>query len=102
MCQLGEPTPDRSSRNHWDTGKNKADNILINGKGRFDENFPTPRATFHVTSGYRYRFRIISPGFTLCPIEVSVQDHNITLIASDTNAIEQVLVNSFIIHPGER
>ena len=60
---------------HWDTGKNKADNLLINGKGRKvkfgdNEEFSTPTEVFHVEKGSRYRFRVISPGFTLCPIQV--------------------------------
>ena len=41
----------------------------------------TPFATFHVKSGHSYRFRIVSPGFTLCPIQVSVENHTLTLIA---------------------
>ena len=85
-----------------DTGKNNADNILINGFGRFQDSFPTPYATFDVQSGYRYRFRIISPGFTLCPIQVSIENHTLVLIASDTNSIEPIRVDSFIIHAGER
>lgn len=87
---------------HWDTGKNKADNMLINGMGRSENGTKTPYASFHVKSGYRYRFRIVSPGFTLCPIQVSVENHTLTLIASDTESIEPVEVNSFILHEGER
>ena len=85
-----------------DTGKNKADTILINGKGRIKNGPKTPFATFNVKSGFRYRFRIISPGFTLCPIEVSVENHNLTLIASDTHSIVPMEVTSFIVHEGER
>ena len=87
---------------HWDTGKNKPDNMLINGKGRNQNGTKTPYATFHVRSGFRYRFRIVSPGFTLCPIEVSVENHTLTLIASDTHSIEPVEVDSFVLHEGER
>ena len=85
-----------------DTGKNKADTILINGHGRTENGPKTPFATFNVKSGFRYRFRIISPGFTLCPIEVSVENHNLTLIASDTHSIVPMEVTSFIVHEGER
>ena len=55
---------------HWDTGKNKADNILVNGKGVYGRNGTTPPAVFEVRRGMRYRFRVMSPGFTLCPIQV--------------------------------
>ena len=87
---------------HWDTGKNKPDNMLINGKGRNRNGTQTPYATFHVRSGFRYRFRVVSPGFTLCPIEVSVENHKLTLIASDTHAIQPIEVDSFVVHEGER
>jgi L-ascorbate oxidase len=91
-----------TKNNFRDTGKNKADNILINGHGRLKDGPKTPRATFHVMSGKRYRFRIVSPGFTLCPIEVSIDNHTLTLIASDTASIQPIEVNSFILHAGER
>ena len=98
---------------HWDLGKNKADNILINGRGRIDpdqkeanedinETNNLPLETFWVTKGFRYRFRIVSPGFTLCPILISVQNHTLTVIASDTGFDEPLSVESLVIHPGER
>ena len=44
---------------HWDTGKNKADSLLINGKGRFktfgNKKATTPTAVFPVESGIRSR-----------------------------------------------
>ena len=98
---------------HWDVGKNKADNILINGKGRIDpdqrdangeidfEN-NMPLATFVVTKGFRYRFRMVSPGFTLCPIQVSIENHSMIIIATDTSSVKPLQVQSLIIHPGER
>ena len=98
---------------HWDNGTNKADNILINGKGRIDldqaaEN-PTinksnsmPLETFVVKKGFRYRFRMVSPGFTLCPIVMSIENHTLTVIASDDGSDEPLDVESLVIHPGER
>ena len=44
----------------------------------------------------------MSPGFTLCPIVVSVDDHNLTMIASDGAPFKPQQVQSFIVHPGER
>ena len=96
-------------------GKNKADNILVNGRGRInsdqkaancckeiDATNELPLANFVVTKGFRYRFRILSPGFTLCPILMSIQNHNMTVIATDTSPVEPIEVQSLIIHPGER
>ena len=98
---------------HWDTGKNKADNILINGRGRIDKdefnankeiNSDTqmPLAKFTVKKGFRFRFRMISAAFTLCPIVVSIQNHSMTIIATDSSTVKPVKVESLVIHPGER
>ena len=98
---------------HWDVGKNKADNILINGRGRIDqdqvdansdinESNNMPLATFMVDKGLRYRFRMVSPGFTLCPILMSIENHTLTVIASDDGSDEPMAVSSLVIHPGER
>ncbi len=93
---------------HWDTGKNKADNLLVNGFGRLDNKRlgqsreAMPTAMFKVESCKRYRFRVVSPGFTLCPIQVSVDSHDLLVIASDGNAIQPMQVKSLVIHPGER
>ena len=98
---------------HWDVAENQADNILINGKGRInkdqkdinkniDESNNMPLATFVVKKGFRYRFRMSSPGFTLCPIVVSIENHSMTLIDSDSASLKPIKLNSFIIHPGER
>ena len=60
--------------------------ILINGKGAIiftDANSITPRATFKVNKGYRYRFRLISAGVMACPIQFSIQNHKFKVIASD-------------------
>ena len=94
-------------------GKNKADNILINGRGRINSDQSDanqdinatnelPLANFLVTKGFRYRFRILSPGFTLCPILMSIENHSMTVIASDTSPVEPIEDESLIIHPGER
>ena len=98
---------------HWDSGPNKANNILINGRGRINLNQSVgnkaingtdefPLTNFVVTKGFRYRFRIVSPGFTLCPILMSIENHSMTVIASDTSSVEPVNIESLIIHPGER
>ncbi|XP_052779171.1 uncharacterized protein LOC128216597 [Mya arenaria] len=79
---------------------------LINGKGRFyqennvDHN-GAPLTVFKVTKGNEYRFRVIGTG-ALYPFRVSVDNHKITVIASDGYDIEQVEAESFIINPGER
>ena len=36
------------------------------------------------------------------PLRISVDDHNLTVISSDAFDIEPIVVESFIINPGER
>lgn len=87
---------------HWDQGKNKADNIIINGRGRKSRDQEMPLSIFKVQSGKRYRFRVISPGITMCPIQMSIEDHPMTIIASDVGPVKPLTVDSFLISPGER
>jgi len=79
---------------------------LINGRGRFyqqnnvDHN-GAPLTTYSVKQGKRYRFRVIGTG-ALYPFRVSVDGHNISVIASDGYDIEAEEAESFIINPGKR
>jgi hypothetical protein len=41
-------------------------------------------------------------GFTLCPVKVSVDDHSMLIISSDSADIVPQTVSSFVIHNGER
>lgn len=112
-------------------GDESIDAILINGRGgdltnssqlnagnppipQYDDYFnyyhpgprprqpQIPRSEFFVEKGKRYRFRIINAGFLFCPLEFSIEDHKLTLIATDGNPIQPVDVPSFIILAGER
>ncbi len=47
------------------------------------------------------RFRVIGVG-AIYPLRVSVDQHNITLIASDGFDIVPKICESFILNPGER
>ena len=102
------------------------ENLLINGRGRFsDDEFnknpkynktglmndnvfrdehkdKLPISTFFVTQGKKYRFRVIYYGFAFCPVLVSIQEHDMFIIASDSSPVKPKLVKSFIIHSGER
>lgn len=43
-----------------------------------------------ISQGYKYRFRVINAEFLNCPIELSVDGHNITVIASDGYDLEPI------------
>lgn len=86
----------------------KLTSALINGRGRYYKNVTTagyhnhaPIETFKVTHGEQYRFRVINVG-ALYPFRVSVDSHDLTLIASDGHDIVPEIAESFIINPGER
>ena len=94
---------------HWDDGSNKATSFLVNGKGKFRNfgvnKFPglfTPVEEISVKQGKRYRIRVINAGVSLCPVEMSIENHNLIVIASDGADIEPITVDSLVLHNGER
>ncbi|XP_012944262.1 laccase-1 [Aplysia californica] len=102
-------TINRFAAHHHDGGQNKPDSMLINGQGRYEQ-FPgdngtlhyTPRAEFKVKPNHKYRFRVISNGILNCPVQVSVDDHTMMIIASDGNSFQPFVADSFNIFAGER
>ncbi|XP_069115398.1 uncharacterized protein [Argopecten irradians] len=79
---------------------------LVNGKGRYyrsnNQHNEAPLTTFDVIRDKWYTFRVISAA-TLYPFLVYVTGHpQLTLIASDGFALQDMVVNAFIINPGER
>ena len=60
-----------------------------------------PLTQYNVTKGAKYRFRVIAVG-SLYPLRISVDSHNLTLVASDGYDLKQRIVESIIINPGER
>ncbi|XP_021357767.1 laccase-2-like [Mizuhopecten yessoensis] len=79
--------------------------VLINGRSRYynksGQHNGAPLSVFHVEKGMDYRFRVIHVG-ALYPIRISIDNHAITLVASDGYDFQPVEVESFIINPGER
>ncbi|KAF6212859.1 hypothetical protein GE061_010569 [Apolygus lucorum] len=85
--------------------------FTINGKAAFKtfanpkmpgKNFTTEREVFNVVSGLRHRFRIIYNSAIYCPLQISVDNHTLTMISSDTSPFEPVDVDSFMMEAGER
>ena len=50
----------------------------------------------------RYRFRLISAAILNCPIQFSVDDHTLLVIASDGGNFDPIVVDSLNIFAGER
>ncbi|KAH9491785.1 hypothetical protein Btru_029498 [Bulinus truncatus] len=94
---------------HFDSD-NKPRLMLINGKGQYQAYnnetantvHYTPRATFTVDPDKKYRFRLISSGIMNCPIQFSIDDHTMMIIASDGNNLEPFVTDSLTIYSGER
>ncbi|KAK3593693.1 hypothetical protein CHS0354_013589 [Potamilus streckersoni] len=62
----------------------------------------TSRAVFSVKRGMRYRFRLIGNGVVNCPLQVSIDNHTLMVIASDGVDIEPFVTKAIDIYAGER
>lgn len=61
-----------------------------------------PYEFFNVAKGRRYRFRHINAGFLNCPLEISIDNHTFTAIASDGNNIDPIETTFLVTYAGER
>nr|CAH7745046.1 unnamed protein product [Callosobruchus chinensis] len=100
---------DKFLAHHHNGDDNKPTTLLINGLGRFkefntdiNETIYTPMERFNVEQGYRYRFRIINAGFLNCPIEISIDNHTLTVIGTDGDSIKPLEAASLVTYAGER
>ncbi|XP_017770699.1 PREDICTED: laccase-like [Nicrophorus vespilloides] len=80
----------------------KVSAILVNKFGYNQANNNIPAARFNVVKGNRYRFRIINVGYRVCPIQVQIDKHNLTIISSDGFDLKPITVGSFVINVAER
>ena len=107
---LDQVTMVKFNAHHHDNGSNKPESVLINGKGQralfsdaeTNRSAYTARELFEVTQGTRYRFRVVSNAITNCALKISLDGHNLTIIASDGAPLMPVETDAFIIYGGER
>ncbi|KAJ7060806.1 Cupredoxin [Mycena amicta] len=78
-----------------------SDSGTFNGAGRYNTGPLTPYAVSTVKKGLRYRFRIINIS-TRSSFTMSVDNHNLTIIAADGVETVPHTVNQFIAHAGQR
>ena len=71
----------------------------ITGYATTPEPTVTPLEVFNVDHGKTYRFRMISAA-PKCFFKVSVDDHDLIVIATDGAPLKPVPVQSIMIHPG--
>ena len=62
----------------------------------------TPLEVFHVTPGRRYRFRVIQATGNHCPTELSIDGHELIVIASDGFPVEPFTVGTLGMTSAER
>ena len=62
----------------------------------------TPLEVFHVTPGRRYRFRVIQATGNHCPTELSIDGHELIVIASDGFPVEPFTVGTHGMTSAER
>ncbi|KAF4532298.1 hypothetical protein B566_EDAN010799 [Ephemera danica] len=107
---LHAPANSKFVFHHHGSGDNKPRSLLINGRGRFGNytfmsNFSTPvvpLANFTLIPGLRHRFRLINYGFLNCPMELSIDNHTLLVIASDGEELQPIEVDSLVSYAGER
>ncbi|GAB0095780.1 Multicopper oxidase [Sergentomyia squamirostris] len=61
-----------------------------------------PLQVFTVVENKRYRLRLVNAEFLNCPMEISVDNHTMTVIASDGSDIKPVEVETLVTYAGER
>lgn len=61
----------------------------------------TPLEVFTITSGRRYRFRMINSYGSVCPAQITVEGHTLTVIATDGEAVQPIQVNTIISFSGK-
>ncbi|XP_062576318.1 uncharacterized protein LOC134238219 [Saccostrea cucullata] len=83
--------------------------MLINEKGTFHEftnvdntMIKTPQEMLSVEQGKRYRIRLISSGLLECPIQFSIDNHSLVIIATDGFPVKPITVESLTVFAGER
>ncbi|XP_070537860.1 uncharacterized protein [Ptychodera flava] len=104
---LDEITMLKFVAHHHDKGDNQAEAMLINGKGKRrgytdgDDTHYTDREVYYVEQSMRYRFRMISNAITFCPMQISIDDHRMLVIASDGVPFESYETDVLIVYGGE-
>ncbi|XP_034950594.1 laccase-1-like isoform X2 [Chelonus insularis] len=83
------------------------DNFLINGRGQWmnstdKSRTTTPLATFNVRKNMRYRLRIINSCAFGCPVQLTIQNHYLTIIALDGEDVKPQRVKTITTYSAER
>nr|XP_012135224.1 PREDICTED: laccase-5-like [Megachile rotundata] len=82
------------------------ESFLVNGRGRYRNSDGSmaqlPLEVISVDANNRYRFRFINSICTVCGLQLTIENHKLTVIASDGQPVEPVEVDSIVSFAGER
>ncbi len=92
---------DMDSEGMPDVGDVPFESALINGKGRFDSSSEAPLETYEVKAKDRVRFRIINASSTYA-FRFAIDEHKLSVIATDGALTRPLDVDNLIIDVGER
>jgi FtsP/CotA-like multicopper oxidase with cupredoxin domain len=84
-----------------DLGDVPFQSALINGKGRAPGDTKSPLATLEVKKGETVRLRLIN-GSSTYALHFQIDDHPLTVIATDGAPMKPVTVDNLVINVGER
>jgi FtsP/CotA-like multicopper oxidase with cupredoxin domain len=59
-----------------------------------------PKTKFSVKWGSRYRFRFINAASVDCPVQLQLESHNLTIIASDGAPVKSTATSHLLLFPG--
>ncbi|XP_043518680.1 laccase-5-like [Frieseomelitta varia] len=99
-----ERFPGRSASGTGPTGQ-IPDSLLINGKGQTNFNGSTTNTSLEVITvepNTRHRFRLINSFCSVCPGQITIEGHNLTVIETDGQPIKPINVTSIVSSAGER
>ncbi|XP_069684675.1 uncharacterized protein [Periplaneta americana] len=107
---FGQATRELLSTSRYHGTSTPGEGLIINGFGGLEDfsglrsdTFNTiPREVFTVQSGNKYRFRVIYNTAIPCPVQMSIDAHNLLVIASESGSFKPVPVQSIMINGGER
>ncbi|KAK1135838.1 hypothetical protein K0M31_000410 [Melipona bicolor] len=99
-----ERFPGRTTNGTGPTGQ-IPNSLLINGKGKtnFQGNITnTSLEVITVEPNTRHRFRLVNSFCSVCPGQITIEGHNLTVIETDGQPIKPINVTSIVSSAGER
>lgn len=82
--------------------KCSSNNLLIHLQNTSKSYQFAPLTVYHVEPNMRYRFRFINSGFNVCPFLLQIENHEMTIIATEISYVEPFTIDALYSLTGER